>query len=89
MTYFSVLALVPVLMMAFAAAGYVLAGSPQLLAELREAITSTVPAVLAPTVNSIIDTAIEQRDAVGILGLVFALVAGLGWTVNLREALCE
>ena len=88
-TYFSVLALVPVLMMAFAAAGYILAGNQPLLAELQQAITSTLPPTLAPTVNSIIDTAIGQRDAVGILGLVFGLVAGLGWTVNLREALSE
>jgi membrane protein len=88
-TYFSVLALVPVLMMAFAAAGYVLEGNQQLLAELRETITSTLPATLVPTVNSIIDTAIGQRDAVGILGLVFGLVAGLGWTANLREALSQ
>ncbi|GAA4878395.1 YhjD/YihY/BrkB family envelope integrity protein [Actinomycetospora straminea] len=88
-TYFSVLALVPVLMMAFAAAGYVLAGDPHLLAELQSAITSTVPATLAPTVTSIITTAIDQRDAVGILGLAFGLVVGLGWTANLREALSE
>ncbi|MFC5139017.1 inner membrane protein YhjD [Actinomycetospora rhizophila] len=88
-TYFSVLALVPVLMVAFAAAGYVLAGDPHLLAELQEAVTSTVPASLAPTVNAIITTAIDQRDAVGVLGLAFGLVAGLGWTANLREALSE
>lgn len=30
-----------------------------------------------------------ERDAVGLLGLVFGLVAGLGWTANLREALSE
>lgn len=88
-TYFSVLALVPVLMMAFAAAGYVLASNPQLLAELREAITTSLPDTLAPTVNAIIDTAIGQRDAVGVLGLAFGLIAGLGWTVNLREALSQ
>jgi membrane protein len=88
-TYFSVLALVPVLMVAFAAAGYILAGNPQLLAELRDAVTSSLPPTLVPTVNSIIDTAIDQRDAVGILGLVFGLVAGLGWTANLREALSQ
>lgn len=88
-TYFSVLALVPLLMMAFAAAGYVLAGNPELLGELQQTITSTVPPALASTVNSIIGTAIGQRDAVGVLGLLFALVAGLGWTANLREALSE
>ena len=88
-TYFSVLALVPVLMMAFAAAGYLLAGNPALLAKLTEAITRALPVTLAPIVNSIIDTAISQRDTVGLLGLVFGLVAGLGWTANLREALSQ
>jgi membrane protein len=89
LTYFTVLTLVPVLMIAFAVAGYVLAGDPQLFAQLREALTSTVPPVLADTLNSIIDAAIGQRDTVGILGLVLAVLAGLWWTTNLREALSE
>ena len=89
LTYFTVLTLVPVLMIAFAVAGYVLAGDPQLFAQLREALTGTVPPVLADTLNSIIDAAIGQRDTVGILGLVLAVLAGLWWTTNLREALSE
>lgn len=89
LTYFTVLTLVPVLMIAFAAAGYVLAGDPELFGQLREALTSTVPPALAGTLNSIIDAAIAQRDAVGVLGLVLAVVAGLWWTTNLREALSE
>ena len=34
-TYFSVLSLIPILMLAFAVAGFILAGNPQLLAELQ------------------------------------------------------
>jgi membrane protein len=88
-TYFSVLTLVPVLMMAFAVAGYVLAGDPHLLAQLEGVMTSSVPPVLADTVSSIVDSAIGQRDTVGVLGLVLALLSGLWWTGNLREALSE
>lgn len=86
-TYFSVLALVPLLMIAFAAAGYVLLGHQALLGELRTAIANAAPAGLAPLINSIIDTAISQRYAVGIVGLSVALYSGLAWMGNLREAL--
>jgi membrane protein len=89
MTYFSVLALVPLLMIAFAVAGYVLLGDEQLLGALRAAIADAAPPSLAPTVNSIVDTAIDQRNTVGLLGLLLALYAGLGWMGNLREALSE
>ena len=47
MTYFSVLALFPLLMVAFAAAGFVLAGQPQLLDEISDQITQNVPGSLA------------------------------------------
>ena len=86
-TYFSVLALVPLLMIAFAAAGYVLLGHQALLDELRTAIANAAPAGLAPLIDSIVDTAIGQRYAVGIVGLLVAVYSGLGWMGNLREAL--
>ncbi|NMO89795.1 YhjD/YihY/BrkB family envelope integrity protein [Actinomycetospora sp. TBRC 11914] len=86
-TYFSVLAVVPLLMIAFAVAGHVLFADEQLLAQLRAGIAQTVPSTLVPLVNSIVDTAIEQGNAIGIIGLVIALYAGLGWMTNLREAL--
>jgi membrane protein len=86
-TYFSVLAMVPLLMIAFAVAGRVLFGDAQLLAQLRAGIARTVPPALAPLVNSIVDTAIAQGNAIGVVGLAIALYAGLGWMTNLREAL--
>ena len=51
-TFFSVLSLVPLLMIAFGVAGYVLFFNPALLEQLRLAITSAVPGNLANTLNA-------------------------------------
>jgi membrane protein len=88
-TFFSVLSLVPLIMIAFAAAGYVLFFNPDLLNELQTSIAENVPASLADTINPIINQAIDQRDTVGIFGLIGALYSGVGWMSNLREALSE
>lgn len=87
MTYFSVLALFPLLMVAFAAAGFVLVGQPEWLDQIRDQISQNVPGSLGETINSLIDTAVESRTSVGIIGLLGALYAGLGWMANLRAAL--
>ena len=88
-TFFSVLSLVPLLMIAFAVAGYVLFFNPSLLDELRQSITENVPGNLAGTINPIVDQAIDQRGTVGFVGLLGALYSGVGWMSNLREALSE
>ncbi|OZF41701.1 inner membrane protein YhjD [Rhodococcus sp. 14-2483-1-1] len=87
MTYFSVLALFPLLMVAFAVAGFVLVNQPEWLAEIQSQIAENVPGSFGETISSLIDTAIESRTSVGIIGLLGALYAGLGWIANLREAL--
>ena len=87
MTYFSVLALFPLLMVAFAAAGFVLVGQPQWLDEIRSQIAQNVPGSLGETVTSLVDTAVESRTSVGLLGIAGAVYAGLGWMAKLREAL--
>ncbi|RZS36892.1 membrane protein [Herbihabitans rhizosphaerae] len=86
-TYFSVLSLFPLIMIAFAVAGFVLAGNQDLLRELQEGITSSAPAGLGDTLNDVVDQAIKSRGAVGVFGLLGALYAGLGWMSNLRDAL--
>jgi membrane protein len=85
MTYFSVLSLVPLLMIAFAVAGYVLFFNPALLQELRDGIVEAVPEGLAQTITGVIDQAIAQRGAVGLIGLIAALYSGIGWMSNLPE----
>jgi membrane protein len=88
-TFFSVLSLVPLLMIAFAAAGYVLFFNPGLLKELQDGIAANVPPALGGIINPVIDEAIKSRNAVGLLGLLGALYSGIGWMSNLREALSE
>ena len=86
-TYFSVLALVPLLMIAFAVAGFVLKGNPDLLARLQTSITTAVPNPgLSQLLRQVVDEAVAKAGAVGILGLLAALYSGLGWMTNLREA---
>ncbi len=86
-TYFSVLSLVPILMIAFAVAGIVLSSQPDLLTELRMGIQDAVPGALGATLNDVVEQAIESKGTVGILGLVVAAYSGLGWMANLRDAL--
>jgi membrane protein len=88
-TYFSILALVPLTMVAFAAVTLVLAANPHLLAELRDHIGATLPAELDETLNRIIDQAITAATTVGVIGLLIALYTGLHWMSNLRAALSE
>jgi membrane protein len=88
-TFFSILSLVPLLMIAFAVAGYVLFFNPSLLDQIRQAINAALPPNLADTINPIIDEAIAQRNTVAGFGLLIALYSGIGWMTNLREALSE
>ncbi|WP_241248957.1 inner membrane protein YhjD [Rhodococcus sp. X156] len=88
-TYFSVLALFPLAMVGFAVAAFVLADRPDLLVELQESITRSVPGSLGATINELITKSLASRGAVGVIGLLGALYAGLGWMANLREALTE
>jgi membrane protein len=86
-TYFTIFALFPLLMVAFAAGGFVLASRPELLAEIESKIKSSVSGDLGQQLISLMDSAIASRTSVGVIGLATAAWAGLGWMANLREAL--
>ncbi|TQM28612.1 inner membrane protein YhjD [Nocardia bhagyanarayanae] len=88
-TYFTVLSLFPLLMVAFAVAGFVLAGNQELFQELQDKIVETIPGELGTQLNALIDQAVRSRGTVGVLGLLAGLYAGLGWMANLRAALTE
>ena len=87
-TYFTIFALFPLLMVAFATAGFVLASQPDLLAEVT---TDQVDGLgrLGQQLVQLMDSAIDSRTSVGIIGLAMAAWAGLGWMANLREALSQ
>ncbi|NLE81992.1 MAG: inner membrane protein YhjD [Rhodococcus sp.] len=86
-TYFTVLALVPILMVAFSIVGFVLAGRPDVIDDIQNAIAENIPGELGSTVQDLIDSAINSRGAVGVIGLLTASYAGLGWMANLRDGL--
>ncbi|RDI33504.1 inner membrane protein YhjD [Lentzea flaviverrucosa] len=87
-TYFSVLSLVPILMIGFAIAGFVLQSQPDLLASLRSNIAEAVPdPQLREQVNESVNSALDSKGIVGIIGLLGAAYSGLGWMSNLRDAL--
>jgi membrane protein len=88
-TYFTIFALFPLLMVAFSIAGFVLASQPDLLAEVTDKIKSTVSGDLGDELVQLMDSAIKSRTSVGIIGLATAAWAGLGWMANLREALSQ
>lgn len=87
-TYFSFLSMIPILMLSFAAAGFILISHPTLLQDIFDKILQNVSdPTLATTLKSTIRTAVEQRTTVGIVGLLVALYSGINWMGNLREAI--
>src|SRR3954452_21506942 len=88
-TYFTIFALFPLLMVGFAAGGFVLASRPDLLAEVEATIRNTVSGDLGNQLIKLMDSAINSRTSVGVIGLATAAWAGLGWMANLREALSQ
>lgn len=88
-TYFTIFALFPLLMMGFSIGGFVLANQPDLMAEVEERIRSAVSGDLGSQLVELMDSAIDSRGTVGVIGLATAAWAGLGWMANLREALSQ
>lgn len=88
-TYFTIFALFPLLMVGYAVGGFVLASRPELLAKVKHQIEATVGGDLGQQVILLMDSAIDSRASVGIIGLATAAWAGLSWMAKLREALSQ
>jgi membrane protein len=84
--YFSVFAMVPLLMIGFSVAGFVLFRSPELLDDLEAKVAAAAPPQMASQLSSVVREAVSQRATVGLLGIAVAAYSGLGWMNNLREA---
>ena len=83
-TFFSFLALFPLILLGVSITGFVLAGDSHLQKELFDNITKNAPGGLGKTLSDTVSSAIRHRSAVGIVGLVGVLFTGLGWIDNLR-----
>ena len=86
-TYFSLLSLVPLLMVASSAAGFVLASQPQLLGSLLHALANTLPGELGTKAGELLTGFVEQRTSVGVIGLGIGLYSGWNWMNALRDSL--
>lgn len=89
-TYFSVLALVPILMFAFSITGFVLTyARPDLMQAVVEAATAAVGGTGGDSgqkIADMIEEFLRNWPAVGAAGLVSAMYSGSGWIGNLKQA---
>jgi membrane protein len=86
-TYFSFLALFPLLLLAVAVTGFVLHSHPHLQQELFDKVLEQAPGSVGVQLKSSINSLISARRGVGVIGLVGVFITGLGWIGNLRQAI--
>jgi membrane protein len=86
-TYFSFLALFPLILLGVSVAGFVFVHSPDLQQRLFNSISANLPGTFGTTVRDTINDAVRNRTSVGIVGLAGFALAGLGWIANLRTAI--
>jgi membrane protein len=89
LSYYTIFALFPLLMVGFAAVGILLSRRPDLLHMLDNHIRASVSAELGQQLVKLINSAIHARGSVGVIGLATAAWAGLGWISHLRGAVTE
>ena len=89
LTYYTIFALFPLLMVSFAVGGFMLSRRPELLKTIDEHIRSSISGALSQQLVDLVNSAIDARTSVGVIGLATAAWAGLGWMSHLRGAVTE
>jgi membrane protein len=89
LTYYTIFALFPLLMVGFGLGGFVLSRRPDVLTQIDNKVRDTVPGNLGQQVVDLMNSAIDSRASVGVIGLLAAGWAGLNFMANLREAVSE
>lgn len=89
LTYYTIFALFPLLMVGFAVVGFALSRRPELLSQIDNHIQAAVPSALGQQLIELMNSAIRARASVGVIGLATAAWAGLSWMSHLRQALTE
>lgn len=89
-TYFSVLAMVPLLLLAFSILGFVLTVLyPEVIDDVTVAATNRLGGVDPQTqanISALITEYLQNWRGVGIIALVTAIYSGAGWMGNLKNA---
>jgi membrane protein len=89
LTYYTIFALFPLLMVGFGVGGFMLSRRPHLLTQIDNKVRAAVPGALGQQVVDLMHSAIDSRGSVGVIGLITAAWVGLNWMANLRVALSE
>lgn len=86
-TYFSVLAVVPLLMVGFSIAGYVLGGSPELSERVEDVVRENIGGQLGDTIVDVMQAAISQTGSVATVAFLVGMWTGLYWMTTLRRGM--
>src|SRR3984893_1386669 len=89
LTYYTIFALFPLLMVSFSVGGFMLSRRPDVLSGIDNKVKSAVPGALGQQLVDLRNSAINSRASVGVIGLAAAAWVGLNWMANLRVALSE
>jgi membrane protein len=89
LTYYTIFALFPLLMVGFSVGGFILSRRPDVLTGIDNKVRSAVPGALGQQVVDLMSSAIDSRASVGFIGLIAAAWVGLNWMANLRVSLSE
>jgi membrane protein len=89
LTYYTIFALFPLLMVSFSVVGFLLSRRPDVLSGIDNKVRAAVPGDLGQQLLDLMNSAIDARASVGFIGLGAAVWVGLNWMANLRTALSE
>jgi membrane protein len=89
LTYYTIFALFPLLMVSFSVVGFVLSRRPDVLDAIDNKVRAAVPGALGQQMLDLMNSAIDARASVGVIGLIVAVWVGLNWMSNLRVALTQ
>jgi membrane protein len=78
-TFFTVLALVPLLMLAVSAVGFVLSSSQSVFAQVESLLTEALPAPVSTEVVDVVHVVVAERGTLGVLALAAAAISGWSW----------
>ncbi|OBG62337.1 inner membrane protein YhjD [Mycobacterium sp. E3339] len=87
LTYYTLIALIPLLMVGFALGSFGLSHHPERLDTIDNHVRSWVSPELGQHLVNLIHSAVAARTSVGVIGLVVAAWLGQTWMYRLREAL--
>lgn len=85
-TFFTLLSMVPLLMIVVSVTGFVLAGDQVLTNQLDRLLAQSLPAAVSQEISGIIDLVVAERGRLGIVALLVCAYSGWSWISNLRDA---